>query len=124
MCPIKVTGLEELEVTLKDNVTLDDVKGVVNLMGQKLVGTMVRQTTKSYVGGYSGNPKTTGNTAGSINKAPIIENGGLTAIVKAQTEYVEYVEKGTRFMPPEPIVQPSLDVIAPQFFNSLKRLNK
>ena len=119
MCPIKVTGLDELETTLKDNVTLDDVRRIVKTNGERLVGAMVRQTTKSYVKGY-----TTGNTAGSINKAPIIENGGLTAIVKAQTEYVEYVEKGTRFMSPEPIVQPSLDIVKPQFFGDLKRVSK
>ena len=119
MCPIKVTGLEELETTLKDNVTLDDVRRIVKTNGERLVGAMVRQTTKSYVKGY-----TTGNTAGSINKAPIIENGGLTAIVKAQTEYVEYVEYGTRYMSPEPIVRPSLDIVRPQFFSDIKRVSK
>lgn len=119
MCPIEVTGLEELETTLKDNVTLDDVKRIVNVNGKRLVQAMVRQTTKSYVKGYS-----TGNTAGSINKAPIIENNGLKAVVKAQTEYVEYVEYGTRYMSPEPIVQPSLDIVAPQFFSDLKRVSK
>lgn len=119
MCPIKVTGLDKLEATLKDNVTLDDVRRIVSTNGQRLVETMVRQTTKAYVKGYS-----TGNTAGSINKAPIIENNGLKAIVKAQTEYVPYVEYGTRYMSPEPIVQPSLDIVAPQFFSDLKRVSK
>lgn len=119
MAKIEVTGLDELVATLKDNVTLDDVRRIVNTNGKRLVDTMIRQTTKSYVKGY-----TTGNTAGSINKAPIMENGGLTAVVKAQTEYVEYVEYGTRFMSPEPIAQPSLDVVAPQFFSDLKRVSK
>ena len=119
MCPIEVTGLDKLEATLKDNVTLDDVRRIVNTNGKRLVQAMVRQTTKSYVKGYS-----TGNTAGSINKAPIIQNNGLQAVVKAQTEYVEYVEKGTRFMSPEPIAQPSLDIVAPQFFSDLKRVSK
>ena len=119
MAKIEVTGLDILETTLKDNVTLDDVRRIVNVNGKRLVQAMVRQTTKSYVKGYS-----TGNTAGSINKAPIIENNGLTAIVKAQTEYVEYVEKGTRFMSPEPIVQPSVDIVAPRFYSDLKRVSK
>lgn len=119
MCPIKVTGLDELVITLKDNVTLDDVKRIVNENGKRLVSTMVRQTTKSYVKGYSN-----GDTAGSINKAPIIQNNGLQAVVKAQTEYVEYVEYGTRFMLAEPIVQPSLDIVKPQFFGDLKRVSK
>lgn len=119
MAKLEVTGLDKLEATLKDNVTLDDVRRIVNVNGQRLVDTMVRQTTKSYVKGYS-----TGNTAGSINKAPIIENNGLTAIVKAQTEYVEYVEYGTRYMSPEPIVRPSLDIVAPKFYSDLKRVSK
>lgn len=119
MAKLQVTGLDELVMTLKDNVTLDDVKRIVNVNGQRLVETMVRQTTKSYVKGYS-----TGNTAGSINKAPIIENGGLTAVVKAQTEYAPYVEYGTRYMSPEPIVQPSLDIVAPKFYSDLKRVSK
>lgn len=119
MAKIQVTGLDKLVATLKDNVTLDDVRRIVNTNGKRLVDTMVRQTTKSYVKGYS-----TGNTAGSINKAPIMENGGLTAVVKAQTEYVEYVEYGTRYMSPEPIVQPSLDIVEPQFFSDLKRVSK
>ena len=119
MARLTVTGLDDLVVTLKENVTLDDVKRIVKKNGEDLVGAMVRQTTKAYVKGYS-----KGNTAGSINKAPILENGGLTAVVKASTEYVEYVEHGTRFMHAEPIVQPSLDIVAPKFFNDLKRVSK
>ena len=119
MAKIEVTGLDKLETTLKDNVTLDDVRRIVNVNGKRLVQAMVRQTTKSYVKGYS-----TGITAGSINKAPIIENNGLTAVVKAQTSYVPYVEYGKRYMSPEPIVQPSLDIVAPKFFSDLKRVSK
>ena len=116
---VKVTGLEVLEGVLKDCATMDDVKKIVKHNGERLVNAMVRQTTKSYVKGY-----TKGNTAGSINKAPIIERNGLTAIVKASTEYVEYVENGTRFMNAEPIVQPSLDVVQPQFYGDLRRIIK
>ena len=117
MARLEVTGLDKLVGTLKENVTLDDVKRVVQKNGADLTAQMKRQTTLSYVKGYS-----TGDTAGSILMHPI--NGGMGVEVKASTNYVEYVEKGTRFMSPEPIVQPSLDVIAPKFFSDLKRLTK
>ena len=117
MCPIKVTGLDDLVVTLKDNVTLDDVKRVVQKNGADLTAQMKRQTTLAYVKGYS-----TGDTAGSINMKTIKDGMGVE--VEATTQYVPYVEYGTRFMSPEPIVQPSLDVIAPKFYSDLRRLTK
>lgn len=115
-----VTGLEDLTATLKDNVTLDDVKRIVRKNGEELVNVMVRQTTKAYVKGYS-----TGNTAGTIPMlSPVYQNDGMTAVVKASTEYVEYVEHGTRYMQAEPIVQPSLDIQGQKFLNDLKRISK
>ena len=117
MAKIEVQGLEQLIGDLKDNVTLDDVKRIVQKNGADLTRQMKRQTTISYVKGYS-----TGDTAGSIMMKPL--KGGMSVEVKATTDYVPYVEWGTRFMNPEPIVQPSLDVIAPKFFKDLSRLTK
>ena len=115
-------GLDKLEKRLVDKANPDDIRRVVQKNGADLVRTMKDQTTKAYVGGYSGVPKTTGDTAGSINLN--ITDGGMTAKVGATMAYDEYVELGTRFMPPEPIVQPSLDKIGPQFINDLKRVLK
>lgn len=117
MARLEVKGLEPLIGTLKENVTLDDVKRIVRKNGTDLTATMKRQTTKSYIKGYS-----TGDTAGSINMK--IENGGMTAVVATGTSYSPYVEWGTRFMEAEPIVQPSLDVIAPKFYSDLSRVMK
>ena len=114
---LKVEGLEPLVGTLKDNVTLNDVKRIVAKNGADLTRQMKAQTTKSYVKGYS-----TGDTAGSINLK--ITNGGMTAEVATGTSYSPYVEYGTRYMSPEPIVQPSLDVIAPKFYSDLSRVMK
>ena len=114
---LKVEGLEPLIGTLKDNVTLNDVKRIVAKNGADLTRQMKAQTTKSYVKGYS-----TGDTAGSINLK--ITNGGMTAEVATGTSYSPYVEYGTRYMSPEPIVQPSLDVIAPKFYSDLSRIMK
>ena len=117
MANIKIEGIEKLIGELKDNVTLNDVKRVVSHNGQALTRQMNAQTTRAYVKGYS-----TGDTASSINLH--LENGGMKAVVEATMNYDPYVEYGTRFMAPEPIVQPSLDVIGPKFINDLQRLKK
>ena len=114
---IKIEGVEALMGALKENATLNDVKMIVRKRGADLTRQMIRQTTISYVKGYS-----TGDTAGSINLS--IQNGGMTAVVKPTTDYVPYVEYGTRYMAAEPIVQPSLDVVGKQFINDLERLKK
>lgn len=114
---LKVEGLEPLIGTLKDNVTLNDVKRIVAKNGADLTRQMKAQTKISYVKGYS-----TGDTAGSINLK--ITNGGMTAEVATGTSYSPYVEYGTRYMSAEPIVQPSLDVIAPKFYSDLSRVMK
>lgn len=114
---VTVTGVEKLIGELKDNVKLDDVKRVVSKRGADLTHQMKAQTKTAYIKGYS-----TGDTAGSIKLT--IEGGGMTAVVKATTNYAPYVEYGTRFMNPEPIVQPSLDVIGPKFISDLERLKK
>lgn len=114
---VKVQGIEELAGKLKENVTMDDVKRIVQKNGADLTTTMKRQTTLAYVKGYS-----TGDTAGSIQMT--LKNGGMTAEVATGTNYSPYVEYGTRYMSPEPIVQPSLDVIEPKFLNDLSRVMK
>lgn len=114
---LTVTGLTELENKLKPNVTLDDVRRIVKVRGAELNRTMKAQTTIAYVKGYS-----TGDTAGSITLK--ITDGGLTAEVSTGTKYSPYVEYGTRYMSPEPIAQPSLDKVAPSFYNDLSRVMK
>ena len=117
MAKLTVEGIEPLIGTLKENVTLDNVKQLVKKNGADLTKQMKAQTTKSYVKGYS-----VGDTAGSINMKVL--NGGMTVEVATGTSYSPYVEWGTRYMSPEPIVQPSLDVIAPKFYSDLSRVMK
>lgn len=117
MANIKIEGIEKLVGELKDNVTLNDVKRVVAHNGARLNRQMKAQTTKAYVKGYS-----TGDTASSIGLA--IENGGMRAVVSAGMDYDPYVEYGTRYMAPEPIVEPSLDIVGRQFISDLTRLKK
>ena len=117
MSRIEIVGIEKLVGELKENVTLNDVKRVVKKRGADLNRQMKAQTKVAYVKGYS-----TGDTAGSIGL--VFEKGGMSAVVKATTKYSPYVEYGTRHMAPEPIAEPSLDVVGPLFVNDLKRLSK
>lgn len=68
------------------------------------------------------------------NKAPVdtrflkrsitleIQDNGLTGRVYAYADYAYYQEKGTRFMPAQPYMEPSLNEVKPQFLDDLKEL--
>ena len=112
---IKVNGLEELQAKLKKNVTLDDVKTVVQHSGTELDNDMKRQTSSAFIKGYS-----KGDTARSITLT--LSDDGMTATVAPGTDYSPYVEYGTRFMSAEPFVRPAFDVVKPQFLEDLKKL--
>ena len=45
----------------------------------------------------------------------------MAAVVRAGTEYAEYVEKGTRFMEKQPYMKPAFDAQKPQFLRDLKK---
>ncbi len=114
---MEIHGLEELQRDLKDNITLDDVKRVVQTNGARLSRKMKEQTKMSYVKGHS-----TGDTASSINAEP--RNGGLSVAVGSTMSYTPYVEFGTRYMSAEPVVQPALQAVYPQFFRDIERMMK
>ena len=112
---VKINGLEDLQGALKPNVTMDDVKRIVKTNGDRLTNVMKRQTTSAYVKGYS-----TGDTASSINAE--IRDGGLTVAVGATMNYNPYTEYGTRYMSAEPILDPSLEVVRPQYLGDLEKV--
>ena len=112
MADIRIEGLEELQKALKPNVTMNDVKRIVSTNGNRLTRYMEEQTTHAYVKGYS-----TGDTAGSINAEP--RDGGMTVAVGATMLYNPYTEYGTRYMSAEPILDPSLERVRPQFIGDL-----
>jgi len=112
---VKINGLADLQGALKPNVTMDDVKRIVKTNGDRLTNVMKRQTTSAYIKGYS-----TGDTAGSINAE--IRDGGLTVAVGATMNYNPYTEYGTRYMSAEPILDPSLEVVRPQYLGDLEKV--
>lgn len=114
---VKFNGLDDFVGVLKDNVTMDDVKRIIKVNGDRLNRYMKEQTTHAYVKGYS-----TGDTAGSINTE--VRDGGLTVAVGATMNYDPYVEYGTRYMSAEPILDPSLERVRPQFLGDLEKITE
>lgn len=112
---VKLNGIEQLQLKLKRNVTLEDVKRVVQTNGDQLNKRMKEQTHDSFKKGYS-----LGDTARSINT--VMSRGGLTATVKPTMDYDAYVEFGTRFMDAEPFVKPAFDTQKQKFISDLKKL--
>lgn len=114
---IKLNGLEDFVGVLKENVTMDDVKRIVKTNGDRLNRYMKEQTTHAYVKGYS-----TGDTAGSITTE--VRDGGLTVGVGSTMLYNPYTEYGTRYMSAEPILDPSLDRVRPQYLGDLDKITE
>lgn len=52
----------------------------------------------------------------------LIEDDGLTSVVKPGMEYAAYVEYGTRFMAAQPYLRPAFDQVKPEFISDLERV--
>ena len=115
--PVKLVGLDKYVGVLKKNVSMKDVKKVIDMNGTRLEQAMKVQTGKSYVKGYM-----TGTTGRSITKET--RDGGLTVAVGACMNYNPYTEYGTRYMSAEPILDPSLEKVRPQFIGDLDRITE
>lgn len=115
MPKIKVEGLKELQKALKDKMTLDDVKAVVEQNGTELHEKT--QSNADFKKGYQ-----TGATKDSIGLA--ITDAGLSAEVEPTTEYSPYLEYGTRFMEAQPFVRPAFEEQKKQFQKDMQRLVK
>lgn len=113
MAKIKIDGLKELEKKLKANVTLDDVKRVVDANGRQLQSKM--QNKADFKKGYQ-----TGTTKHSIGAEKL--DAGLTVEVGPTTEYSPYLEYGTRFMDAQPFVRPALEEQTEQFKSDMQKL--
>lgn len=112
---VKITGIQKLQVKLKKNVKLDDVKRIINTNGAQLQNKMVRNA--NFVRGYQ-----TGTTKRSIKMTTV--DKGMTVEVGPTTEYSGYLEYGTRYMAAQPFVKPSLDEQEKQFERDFKKLAK
>lgn len=122
MPKIEFEGLYELQMALKENITLDDVKKVVKQHGSQL--QRLSQRNAQFKGHYRGKKfiKPTGKLKGSIGLE--ITDGGMTAEVEPSAEYAAYVELGTRKMSAQPYLKPSWEVQKEKFKNDMDKLTK
>lgn len=122
---IKIDGVDELRKKLKENVTMNMVKTVVEDNGKELRRRMKAKAEFRGHMGYRGGVYTfiepTGTTKGTIEKDPLTD-GGLTVTVHPTTEYSPYLEYGTRFMDAQSFVRPALDEQKRQFKKDMDKL--
>ena len=122
MPKIKLEGMEKLQVKLKKNVQMSDVKRVVRKNGSEL---QKKAQKKAPVG----TPQSTGipGYVGGTLKRSIgldITDGGMTAEVEPTAEYAAYVEYGTRYMNAQPYMRPSYTAQKEKFKSDLKKLTR
>lgn len=110
---ITFRGLDRLEKEIKLRTRKDLIQKVVSTNGQALQNKMVRNA--DFVKGYQ-----TGATKRSIHL--LMQDNGMTAVVRPETEYAPYLEYGTRFMAAQPFVRPSLNAQKPIFINQIKKV--
>nr|DAF86520.1 MAG TPA: putative tail component [Siphoviridae sp. ctkI07] len=109
MSSIKVTGIDELQMKLKKNVQMSDVKKVVRKNGSD----MQKKTQKNA-------PVDTGTLQRSI--ALEMRDSGKTAEVEPMVDYGAYVELGTRFMTAQPYLKPAFNEQKEKFKQDMKKL--
>ncbi len=108
---MRITGADTLARELKDKANLQDVKNVVRLNSSEMQTKMQRKV-----------PVDTGTLKRSINFD--ILDGGYTGRIYAHTEYMNWVEWGTRKQTAQPYFRPSFHEVAPQFKKDMDRLLK
>ena len=109
MSSIKVTGIDELQMKLKKNVQMSDVKKVVRKNGSD----MQKKTQKNA-------PVDTGTLQRSI--ALEMRDSGKTAEVEPMVDYGAYVELGTRFMTAQPYLKPAFNEQKEKFKQDMRKL--
>lgn len=103
------SGMDKLTARLNDLVKLDKAKEVV-----KLNGAEMQQNAMRFV------PVDTGQLKRSITLN--IEDNGLTARLRAETNYAAYVEYGTRFTDAQPFIRPAYRIQKILFENDMRKL--
>lgn len=109
MSSIKVTGIDELQMKLKKNVQMSDVKKVVRKNGSD----MQKKAQKNA-------PVDTGTLQRSITLE--MRDSGKTAEVEPTVDYGAYVELGTRFMTAQPYLKPAFNEQKEKFKQDMRKL--
>lgn len=109
MASVKITGFKELEMKLKRNADMQEVKKIVKEHGANLQKKAQRNA-----------PIDTGTLRRSIGLE--IKNEGISAEVEAAADYSAYVELGTRFMQAQPYLGPAFNEQKEKFKKDMKNL--
>ena len=112
---VKLEGITELSMGLKDRAHMNDVKAIVKQNGAELQSKAQDNMDQAYTKGYS-----TGATKRSTTLE--IADSGLTAIVGPHTKYFSFLEWGTRFMDAKPTLGPALTYQALSLVDQLNSL--
>lgn len=112
---VDLKGIDGIVEKLEKKKDLTPVRNVVMKHGALLKNKVISNMNAAYSAGYS-----TGATKRSVTNE--ISNGGLTATVSGHTEYLPYLEYGTRFMSPRPTLHPAFAYQSIQFVNDLKKV--
>ena len=120
----KVTGDKALFNKLARVATEAQVKDIVKKRTAQLQVQTQKNMTTAYKGHYKGKGKNkkfvppTGNTRDHT----FIQLSDFTGKVVVNTNYIGYLEFGTRFMTARPTVGPAFRQISPLFISDLKNL--
>ena len=109
---VSFNGDKKLAEALEKMARTGVYKEIVKKNGSAL--QKAAQSKAVFKKGYS-----TGATKQSI-KLELASNG-LSAVVKANTDYSGYLEVGTRKMEAQPFMQPAFNEIQPKFIDDLRR---
>lgn len=108
---IEITGLERLQKEIAKRQDLAPFKDVLKA-----------NATRLQRGAMQDAPIDTGTLRRSIMLE--FQDGGMTALVDANTEYAAYVEYGTRYMSAQPFMYPNFVKTKTQLISDLRRLMK
>lgn len=108
-------GDKKLREALINNAQLSEVKLVVKKNGAQLNNQTMTNMVNAYTKGYS-----TGNTIRKTNLT--FTSGGLRVKQTTNTDYIQYLENGTRFMQAVPTIKPAFNKQKEQFKKDLERL--
>lgn len=109
MSSIKITGIDKLQMKLKKNVQMSDVKKVVRKNGSELQKKAQKNA-----------PVDTGTLQRSITLE--MRDSGKTAEVEPTVDYGAYVELGTRFMTAQPYLKPAFNEQKEKFKQDMRKL--
>ncbi|MFR7639842.1 MAG: HK97-gp10 family putative phage morphogenesis protein [Allobaculum sp.] len=114
---VSITGLSKMQKKMIAKANPAAIQKIVRVNAAELTEKAQR---KAPVSTEKTNPH---GAHGQLRRsiAVSIEEDGMAAVVRAGTEYAEYVEKGTRFMEKQPYVKPAFDAQKPQFLRDLKK---